>query len=183
MQQREPEAHASLDKAITEALEPGEQVIAFAEALVKVVMQLFNRCAIVLTDRRVILMAPSWPRGYKAEGSFPRSSCVILKTKQRFDGSTLLIIGHGAGVTCLYLSRPWQAQAEIIVKALPAAEVTTVEDSSQSVAQPAPEARESQTVSVGAGTRDFDPAAVVDPVSLVTEFHGIEPPAEDEDDF
>ena len=183
MQQREPEAHSSLDKAITEALEPGEQVIAFAEALVKVVMQLFNRCAIVLTDRRVILMAPSWPRGYKAEGSFPRSSCVILKTKQRFDGSTLLIIGHGAGVTCLYLSRPWQAQANVIVNALPAAEATAVSEGIRPIRPALEEARETEAVTVGAGTRDFDTTAVVDPVTLVTEFHGIEPPDEDEDDL
>lgn len=93
-------------------------MVGFAEALVKVVMQLFNRCALVLTDRRLILMTPSWPRGYKAEGSFPRSSCTILKTKRRFDGSTLIVISHGAGVTCLYLSRPWSSQAEVIIGAL-----------------------------------------------------------------
>ncbi|MEX0832537.1 MAG: hypothetical protein WD276_01480 [Actinomycetota bacterium] len=100
-----------IDDAIADLLEPGENVDVFADALVRSALHLFERCKVAVTDRRVIIMKQSWPWGYKAEGSHPRSKCSILKFKQRLDASQLLILRHDEGVTGLYFSRRWRNQA------------------------------------------------------------------------
>ncbi len=170
-------AHATavrgaLDKAVGGTLQPGEQIVAFAEGLMKVVLQLFNKCAVVLTDRRLIMLSPSWPWGYRIDGSLPRSQCAIMNLKRKFDGSSLLILKHPGGVTCLYFSRHWQPQTDLLVAALapptePAYATATDEGSQETPPLISHLAEE--------------PPLIVDRILLTQEFHGLEEEQEEEE--
>lgn len=82
-------------EALMGHLEDGEQVLAAAGVLERVALQFFDRCELVLTDRSVVILKPSWPWGYRFERSMPRSECTVSREKQRFDGSFLIVIRYG----------------------------------------------------------------------------------------
>ena len=115
---------SSADKVLGEALEPGEQVEIFASALKREALHLFEKCKVALTDRRLIVLKPAWPWGYKVDRADPRAGCAVLKSKQKIDGSHLVIINGPDGVVGLYFSRGWRDQAAALLAALPAATET-----------------------------------------------------------
>ncbi len=105
---------ASLEGTIQEALEPGERRVAFADVLVRVVLQLFERSALVLTDRRLIVLSPAWPWGYKVDAAMDRAGCRLERYKERFDGSRLMIVRNDDRNLCAYFGRSWQKEADMI---------------------------------------------------------------------
>ena len=107
-----------LDEAVTAALLPGENVQLSAEALARVALQFFHRCSVVLTDRRLLILKPAWPWGYKLDVAVERPDCALTKHKKKMDGSHLLIIEHGGEVECLFLARKWGEQAHALVAGL-----------------------------------------------------------------
>ncbi len=109
---------ASLERPLAEVLAPGEVVTGYAEGLMRILLQLFARCATVLTDRRLLIFTPKWPWGYGLEAEYPRETCLILNHKERMDGSRLVIVRHSTGVRCLYFPRSWRDGADAIRSAL-----------------------------------------------------------------
>jgi len=116
-----PGEQESVDQAVAQMLQPGETVEVTADALIRVVLQFFHRCRVVLTDRRVMILKQAWPWGYKVNAIYDRAGCGIVKYKQRVDGSQLIIIRHTQDVLCLYFHRRWREQAARIKDALPQA--------------------------------------------------------------
>jgi len=117
-----------LEDVVAAALKPGEQVELSSEALARVKLQFFHRCAVYLTDRRLLIFKPAWPWGYKLNSSFWREDCQIHKFKKRPDGSRLLIIKQPAGVECLYFSLRWRSQGDQLIQAIGLADDATESD-------------------------------------------------------
>lgn len=111
-------ATGRLEAAIVSNLFTGEQLEISSEALARVALQFFHRCAVILTDRRLVVLKPAWPWGYKLHASFQRADCSIMKSKKKVDGSTLMIVKHPTGVECLYFARRWSYEANGIVDAI-----------------------------------------------------------------
>jgi CheY-like chemotaxis protein len=111
-------ATGNVDEAMKANLFSGESVELSAEALSRVTLQFFHRCQVYLTDRRLVLLKPAWPWGFKLAASHQRADCVVRTVKHKVDGSSLMVIQHPAGVECLYFSRKWREQADAIVAAL-----------------------------------------------------------------
>lgn len=107
-----------LDDAVAANLMTGETVEVSAEALERVALQFFHRCSVVLTDRRLLILKPAWPWGYKLDFAAERSDCSITKNKKKIDGSNLLIIEHAGEVECLFFARKWGRHADALVEAL-----------------------------------------------------------------
>ena len=72
----------------------------------------------VLTDRRLIVLKPSWPWGFRFEADYPREACRITKVKPRVDGSTLVVIGHAGEDLCFYVPRRSRDGGIAIMEAL-----------------------------------------------------------------
>jgi CheY-like chemotaxis protein len=106
-----------LDEAVAANLLPGESVEISSEALARVALQFFHRCSVVLTDRRLLVLKPAWPWGYKVDVAVDRLECRLTKHKKKMDGATLLIIEHGDEVECLFFARRWRTQADALVAA------------------------------------------------------------------
>lgn len=104
--------------ALTAMLLPNERVEVDAEALIRVTMSFFHRCLLCLTDKRIIVLKPAWPWGYKAFLTLDRGGCVVDRVKKKLDGSTLMVIKSPQGVNCFYLSRRWRDHAEALERAL-----------------------------------------------------------------
>jgi len=98
----------------SEYLAPGEGVVAFADGLVRENGITFDKCKIVLTRYRLIIIKQGWPWGYKVDRTLPRSECRVLKDKARFDGSELLVIEHASGPVCLYFGRHEREVAHLV---------------------------------------------------------------------
>lgn len=107
-----------LDDAVTANLLPGERVEVSTEALARVALQFFHRCSVILTDRRLLILKPAWPWGYKLDAAVDRSECSVTRRKRKVDGSNLLIIEHPGEVECLFLSRKWGLHADALVEGL-----------------------------------------------------------------
>ena len=107
-----------LDDAVKANLLPGERVEVSAEALARVALQFFQRCSVVLTDRRLLVLKPAWPWGYKLDAAIDRLDCSVTKRKKKMDGSNLLIIEHRGEVECLFLARKWGRHADALVEGL-----------------------------------------------------------------
>jgi len=89
-------------------------VAVYAEGLLRVVSPLFDKCSVVLTDERLIVLAPGWPWGFKVRGAESRAECAVVKHKMKIDGSRLMVLRHGEEVRCLYFPRHWQKEADRI---------------------------------------------------------------------
>lgn len=120
---------ASLEE-ISGLLQPGETAVLVAPALRRVVLQLFSKCAVALTDRRVLLLSPVWPRGYGVDLECDREKCTVLGSKKRIDGSTVLALGFEGETISLFLAKREREQIQLlvaalaeVVKAVPEAEV------------------------------------------------------------
>lgn len=111
-----------LEEALEGALYPGERLEVSAEALIRVAMQFFHRGAVYLTDRRLLIMKPAWPWGFKLDSTHGRGDLSVVKVKRKLDGSQLMVIRHATGVECLYFARRFQEQASAIVASLGTAE-------------------------------------------------------------
>ncbi len=98
----------------SEYLAPGEGVVSYSDALVREDGIVFDKCKVVLTRQRLIIIKHGWPWGYKVDRTLPREDCRVLKEKDRFDGSKLMIIEHPGGVLCLYFGRGAQEEAATI---------------------------------------------------------------------
>ncbi len=111
---------STMDETIAEALLPGEQVEVSVRGLVKVVLQLFNRCVVVLTDRRLLVFSSPWSRGYKLEEGYARDACAVLSRKVRFDGSRLVVVRARGDTITLHFARSVQSEADAVCAALSA---------------------------------------------------------------
>jgi hypothetical protein len=78
---------------------------------------LFDKAVVVLTDRRLLIVSPSFT-GHELTQTHLSSGCGVLNSKERFDGSRIVAIRHESGNLCLYFARPWRAQAEWICQTL-----------------------------------------------------------------
>lgn len=107
-----------VSRVISDALQPGEEVLAYAEGLVKVRFQLFERCVIVLTEHRLLILQPRWPFGYKLDRPFEVTGDTLVNSRQRVDRSTLAIVHEGASARYLYFPRSWRRQAEEMLRYL-----------------------------------------------------------------
>ena len=103
---------------ISGLLRPGETAVLVAPALRRVVLQLFSKCAVALTDRRVLVVAPVWPRGYGIDVECDREKCAMLGRKKRIDGSTVLALGFEDETISLFLAKKEREQVELLVASL-----------------------------------------------------------------
>ena len=106
--------HPSVLEPIEAELRQGEAVVVYAEGLLRVVSPLFDKCAAVLTGERLIVLTQAWPWGFKVRAAESRADCGVVKYKMKFDGSRLMVLEHGEEVRCLYFSRHWQEEADVI---------------------------------------------------------------------
>jgi CheY-like chemotaxis protein len=97
---------------------PGERVVTQADALMRVAGQLYTRCKVVLTEGHVLVLKQAWPWGYRAAVSADIRSCRVAHRGDRFDGTTLLDLETGSGVSSLYFGRRWQKPAAQIAAAI-----------------------------------------------------------------
>jgi DNA-binding response OmpR family regulator len=111
-----------IESALEGSLYPGERLEISAEALVRVALQFFHRGAVYLTNRRLLVMKPAWPWGFKLDSSHDRGDLSVVKFKRKMDGSQLVIIKHATGVECLFFARRFQEQAIALVAAIGLAE-------------------------------------------------------------
>jgi len=100
--------------SFSEYLAPGEGVVVYSDALVRESGIVFDKCKVVLTRQRLIIIKHGWPWGYKVDRTLPRDDCRVLKQKVRFDGSELMIVEHPAGVLCLFFHRGARDEAAAI---------------------------------------------------------------------
>lgn len=107
-----------LDDAILAALEPGEQIVARADALLKLAAQFHTKCKLLLTDRRLLVLRQAWPWGYKISDDLPLATSTMAGHRERFDGSQTIVVGHGGSEMSLYLGRRAHDQGRAILEAL-----------------------------------------------------------------
>jgi hypothetical protein len=102
--------------SISEHLAPGEGVVAYCDALVKEGAVIFDKCKVVLTRYRLIVIKHGWPWGYKVDKTYPRETCSVFKHKERLDGSQLVVVKEASTEhpLCLYFGRHEKDEAEII---------------------------------------------------------------------
>lgn len=106
------------DADILDYLHPGERLEEYARGLIRVALQLFRKCEVGVTDSRVLIMEPKWPRGYGLSRSFYRTACSVVNARVRFDGSTLVLLKSGEEILCLYFGRRVRDKANSIVRLL-----------------------------------------------------------------
>lgn len=108
----------SVADAVAPVLVAGEHVVAAAECMRKLHVQLFERATVVTTNQRLILVAPAFPWGHTVRATYPLGDCKVVNGKERIDGSRLLIIDTATGTLCLYFSRGHQAGADWVVESV-----------------------------------------------------------------
>lgn len=106
--------------ALARSLGDGETLLVYCEGLVRIRLQLFEKCGVALTGERVMIFRPAWPLQFKLADSYPRHACRIVREKVRIDGTRLAILRHPGGVTCLYFPRHWREQADSFCEELAA---------------------------------------------------------------
>jgi hypothetical protein len=115
----------SIEKSLADSLDTGDRLVAACDAMVRESLGLFEKCRVALSEKRLFVL-----KGGRGESgwhvSFPRERCFVVKRKKRFDGSQLVIVQHGSGVTGLYFSRSNRMRAEPILSVMPHAEEATV---------------------------------------------------------
>jgi hypothetical protein len=120
-----------VEKALADVLDPGDRWVLSSDAMVRESLHLFEKCKVALSEQRLFVLRLG--RGEdRWHLSYPRSRCTILKLKKRFDGSQLVIVGHGKGVTGLYFSRGHAANANAIFAGMPTAGADAVVDEDDS---------------------------------------------------
>ena len=113
-----PETWSGSSEALEGHIALDEQVITSVGALARISSAFFDRCEIVLTDRQVIILKPSWPWGLRFDRGFARSDASVKRYKSRVDGSQLLVIAVGDEDLCFYISRKARDGGFEIVDAL-----------------------------------------------------------------
>lgn len=103
---------------ISGLLQPGEATVLAIPAMRRVVLQLFSKCTIALTDRRVLILAPVWPRGYGIQAECDRTACAVLGNRSRLDGSTVVALGFGDETISLFLAKKVREEKDFLVAAL-----------------------------------------------------------------
>jgi hypothetical protein len=117
--------------ALADVLDPSDHLVLASDAMVRESLHLFEKCKVALSEQRLFVLRLG--RGESRwHLSYPRSRCSIIKLKKRFDGSRLIIVGHGRGVTGLYFGRGHAAQAEAIFAGMPMASENAVVDAGDS---------------------------------------------------
>jgi hypothetical protein len=117
--------------ALADVLDPSDHLVLASDAMVRESLHLFEKCKVALSEQRLFVLRLG--RGEQRwHLSYPRSRCSIIKMKKRFDGSRLVIVGHGNGVTGLYFGRGHAAQAEAIFDGMPMASENAVVDAADS---------------------------------------------------
>ncbi len=107
-----------LQDTVADSLEPAERVLIQCDGLMRIASQLFAKCKVVLTDRRLIVLKQTWPWGYKVGETHELSGCLLERRRERFDGSTILDIRDAEQSLRFYFARRWSEQAEAMVRAL-----------------------------------------------------------------
>ena len=96
------------------ALRPDETVIGYAEGLVRVVLQLFEGCAVLLTDQRLLLAKRAWVDHWEVKAELASASCEVIENRVRFDTSRVLVAREGETTLCLYFGHRWRDAAGVI---------------------------------------------------------------------
>lgn len=118
MLEERPDTWSGSSEALEGHLAPDEQVLTSIGALARISAAFFDRCEIVLTDRQVIVLKPSWPWGFRYDRSFARADASVKRYKARVDGSQLLVIAVGDEDLCFYVPRKAREGGLDIVEAL-----------------------------------------------------------------
>jgi hypothetical protein len=84
----------------------------------RVALQLFEKASVVVTDQRVLVVAPGFPWGYELKEIHSRAACAILTGRERKDGSRLLIVRVGKDKLCLFFARSHQQEADDVLNAI-----------------------------------------------------------------
>lgn len=108
----------SVEQVFAEALEVGEWIACFGECLRQIEPEGFERAAVALTQRRVLLVGPAHPAGYELKEAHDLHSCTIANGRERPDGSRLLVMRSATGAACLYFAPDHAQEAEAIVVAI-----------------------------------------------------------------
>lgn len=108
----------SVADAVAPALVAGEHVVAAADCMRKLHVQLFERATVVTTNQRLMVVSPAFPWGHTVRAKYPLGDCKVANGKERIDGSRLLIIDTGSGTLCLYFSRGHREGADWIVESV-----------------------------------------------------------------
>ena len=117
-----------VENALADVLDPSDRLVLSSDAMVRESLHLFEKCKVAISEQRLFVLRLG--RGEdRWHLSYPRSRCTILKLKKRFDGSRLVIVGHGKGVTGLYFSRGHAANADAIFTGMPTAGAGAVVES------------------------------------------------------
>lgn len=99
------EDDAAASAELEDILGEGEHVLVMADGLVRESGVAFDKCRVVLTPARLIVLKSGWPWGYKVDRSIVRADCILKNKKKRLDGSQLVVIAHPDGDLCLYFGR------------------------------------------------------------------------------
>lgn len=100
------------------ALRPDETAVAYAEGLVRVVLQLFENCGVLLTDQRLLLAQRVWVNHWDVTTEFAVGSCEVVADRVRFDASRLLVVRSGEATRCLHFGHRWRDPAGLIAEGL-----------------------------------------------------------------
>ena len=112
------ETWSRAEEALEGHLASGEKILLTVGVLQRMALQFFDRCELVLTDRSLIVLKPSWPWGYRFERSLARAECSVFKHKQRVDGSALLVIRCGGEDLGFFVPRRSRDAGIAILEAL-----------------------------------------------------------------
>ena len=108
----------SAQEALLKALQAGEETYVFVECLRRQKLKTFERAVVALTDRRLLVIGPVFPRGFDVREAHPLADCTVVNGKERIDGSRLMVLRHDRGTLCLYFGRSHREEADAILNAV-----------------------------------------------------------------
>lgn len=120
--EEEREGLRAAEAVLLSSLRPDETVVAYAEGLVRVVLQLFENCGVLLTDQRLLVAQRAWVNHWEVRTEFAVDSCEVLEDRVRFDASRLLAVQCGEVTRCFYFGQHWRGPAGAIAWGLSSGE-------------------------------------------------------------
>jgi len=107
----------SLESAVGLMRATGEHIVAVAQCEQLIGRGDFQRAAVVLTDRRFLLVSYSPDTGYSLSAAEERSTYRSIVHKAHADGSMLVVLMCGHGHQSLYFKPSWRREAELVLEA------------------------------------------------------------------
>ncbi len=106
----------------------GERILTFASCERQTGEAAFEEVAVVLTNDRMMIIGPS-DENFQLEAMAERTSCKVINSKSREDGSTLAAFKLGKDKALLFFPLSWRTEAAAIIEGI----------RSGKVAEPSPE--------------------------------------------